>query len=146
MNGCGWNIKRSGWNFGVELHQLSLPYIMILKSFVVNFLDKKLSRFFIKLLSRFFRRLLFNFFFVVVVVVFFFKNNVFGCKFRAAFATTSRRPLRNAVIPARDGNAKLIMKKSSCLLYVRLQSFHDNTELIMNSSCMSFRKLPRHPL
>ena len=38
------------------------------------------------------------------------------------------------------------MKKSSCLLYVRLQSFHYNTELIMNSSCMSFCKLPRHPL
>ena len=32
------------------------------------------------------------------------------------------------------------MKKSPCLLYVRLQSFHDNTELIMNSSCMSFCK------
>ena len=71
---------------------------------------------------------------------------MFGCKFRAALATTSRRPLRNAVIPARDGNAELITKKSSCLLYVRLQSFHYNTELIMNSSCMSFCKLPRHPL
>ena len=58
MAGCGWNFKRSGWNFGVELDQLSLPYIIVLKSFVVNFLDKKLSRFFIKLLSRFFRRLL----------------------------------------------------------------------------------------
>ena len=46
--------------------QLSLPYIIILKSFVVNFLDKKLSRFFIKLLSRFFRRLLFKFFFCFV--------------------------------------------------------------------------------
>ena len=56
---------------------------------------------------------------------------MFGCKFRAALATTSRRPLRIAVIPARDGNAELIMKKSSCLLYVRLQSFHDNTELII---------------
>ena len=84
-----------------ELHQLSLAYIIILKSFVLNFLDKKLSRFFIKLLSRFFRRLLFKFFFFF----FFFKNNVFGCKFRAALATTSRQPLRNAVIPARDGNA-----------------------------------------
>ena len=29
-----------------ELHQLSLLYIIILKSFVVNFLDKELSRFF----------------------------------------------------------------------------------------------------
>ena len=65
---------------------------------------------------------------------------MFGCKFRAALATTFRRPLRIAVIPARDGNAELIMKKSSCLLYVRLQSFHDNTELIMNSSGMSFCK------
>ena len=46
-----------------ELHQLSLPYIITLKSFVVNFLNKKLSRFFVKLLSRFFRRLLFKFFF-----------------------------------------------------------------------------------
>ena len=107
----------------------------------MNFLDKKFCRFFVKLLSRFFRRLLFNYYYF-----FFFKNNVFGCKFRAALATTSRRPLRNAVIPARDGNAELITKKSSCLLYVRLQSFHDNTELIMNSSCMSFGKLPRHPL
>ena len=65
---------------------------------------------------------------------------MFGCKVRAVLATTSRRPLRNAVITARDGNAELIMKKSSCLLYVRLQSFHDNTELIMNSSRMSFCK------
>ena len=65
---------------------------------------------------------------------------MFGCKFRAALATTSRRPLRNAVIPATDGNEELIMKKSPCLFYVRLQSFHDNTELIMNSSCMSFCK------
>ena len=32
------------------------------------------------------------------------------------------------------------MKKSPSLLYVRLQIFHDNTELIMNSSCMSFCK------
>ena len=39
--------------------QLSLPYIIILKSFVVNFLDKKLSRFFIKLLSRFFSQVAF---------------------------------------------------------------------------------------
>ena len=114
--GCGWNFKLSGWNFGIELHQLSLPYIIILKSFVVNFLDKKFCRFFVKLLSRFFRRLLFNYYYF-----FFFKNNVFGCKFRAALATTIRRPLRIAVIPARDGNAELIMKKSSCLLYVRLQ-------------------------
>ena len=38
MSGCGWNFKRSGWNFGVELDQLSLPYIIVLKSFVVNFL------------------------------------------------------------------------------------------------------------
>ena len=29
-----------------ELHQLSLLYIIILKSFVVNFLDEELSRFF----------------------------------------------------------------------------------------------------
>ena len=92
--------------------QLSLPYIIILKSFVVNFLDKKLSRFFIKLLSRFFRRLLFKFFFCFV----FFKNNVFGCKFRAALTATSRRPQRNAVIPGTDGNAELIMEKSPCLL------------------------------
>ena len=34
--------------------QLSLPYIIILKSFVVNFLDKKLSRFFRRLLFKFF--------------------------------------------------------------------------------------------
>ena len=72
-----------------ELHQLSLPYKITLKSFVVNFLNKKLSRFFVKLLSRFFRRLFFKFFF------FFFKNNVVGCKNRAALATTSRR--RNAL-------------------------------------------------
>ena len=32
------------------------------------------------------------------------------------------------------------MKKSPSLLYVRLQIFHDNTELIMNSSRMSFCK------
>ena len=44
---------------------------------------------------------------------------MFGCKFRAALATTSRRPLRNAVIPATDGNAEYILNKSSCLLYVR---------------------------
>ena len=93
--------------------QLSLPYIIILKSFVVNFLDKKLSRFFIKLLSRFFRRLLFKFFFVLFC---FFKNDVFGCKFRAALTATSRRPQRNAVIPGTDGNAELIMEKSPCLL------------------------------
>ena len=43
--------------------QLSLPYIIILKSFVVNFLDKKFCRFFVKLLSRFFRRLLFNYYY-----------------------------------------------------------------------------------
>ena len=100
LNGCGWNFKRSGWNFGIALRQLSLPYIIILRSFVVNFLNKKLSRFFIKLLSRFFRRLLFNFNFFWYIF-FFYKNNAFGCKFRAALATTSRRPLRNAVIPAR---------------------------------------------
>ena len=63
---------------------------------------------------------------------------MFGCKFRAALQTTSRRPQRNAVIPATDGNAELVMKKSPCILYVLLQSFHSNTELIMNSSCMSF--------
>ena len=80
-------------------------------SIVVNFLGKKLSRFFIKLLSRFFRRLLLKFFF-------FFQKNVFGCKNRAALATTSRRPQRNAVIPATDGNAELVMKKSPCLLNV----------------------------
>ena len=47
-------------------------YNNLKKSFVVNFLGKKLSRFFIKLLSRFFRRLLFKFFFAFVF--FFFKN------------------------------------------------------------------------
>ena len=145
MGAAGTSNVAGGTSGSSCISFLSHIYIMILKSFVVNFLDKKLSRFFIKLLSRFFRRLLFKFF-LLLLLLFFFKNNVFGCKFRAAFATTSRRPLRNAVIPATDGNAELIMKKYPCLLYVRLQSFHDNTELIMNSSCMSFRKLPRHPL
>ena len=96
-----------------------------------------MSRFFVKLLSRFLRRLLFNFFF--------FKNNVFGCKNRAALATTSRRPQCAAVIPATDGNAELIMNKSPCLLYVRLQSFHDNTGLIILLAC-PFAKLLHHPL
>ena len=63
MGAAGTSIVAGGTS-GVA--QLSLPYIIILKSFVVNFLDKKLSRFFIKLLSRFFRRLLFKFFFCFV--------------------------------------------------------------------------------
>ena len=61
--GAAGTSNAAGGTLGVA--QLSLPYIIVLKSFVVNFLDKKLSRFFIKLLSRFFRRLLFKFFFVL---------------------------------------------------------------------------------
>ena len=37
------------------------------------------------------------------------------------------------------------MKKSPCLLYVRLQSFHDNTGLIILLAC-PFAKILRHPL
>ena len=48
---------------------------------------------------------------------------MFGCKFRAALATTSRRPLRNAVIPARDGNAELIIKKNTLLIVCPFAKF-----------------------
>ena len=75
------------------------------KKFSCEFLRQEIVQVLHKVIVQVFSQVAFQ-------VFFFFKNNVFGCKFRAAFATTSRWPLRNAVIPARDGNAELVMKKS----------------------------------
>ena len=102
LNRCGWSIKRSGWNF-----RSCISFLFHCCEFLRQEIVQVLHKVIVQVFSQ-----------VAFKVFFFFQKNVFGCKNRAALATTSRRPQRNAVIPATDGNAELVMKKSPCLLNV----------------------------
>ena len=116
-----------------ELHQLSLPYIITLKSFVVNFLNKKLSRFFVKLLSRFFRRLLFKFFF------FFFSKTMW------LVVKTERRwqPRAGAAVRCRNTSnrrKRRVNYEKISLLIVCLFAKFPRQRRVNYTSCMSFCK------
>ena len=105
------------WNFSrcisFRFHCAYNQWEMCLK-----FFDRLFCRFLLMFLSRYFAKFLSRFFagsfsgFVLVPFSGSFSKTMYLAVIKAALASASRRPHRNTILPATDGNSELIIKSS----------------------------------